>query len=483
MTFPRSFALSFPSLVALLCTVSLRAGTDKAEVWSWMDRTKAPYEALAMELWELAEVGFKETESSRRLQDRLTAEGFRVESGVAGMPTAFVASYGEGSPVIAILGEFDALPGLAQEAVPERKERPGQIAGHACGHHLFGPGSAHAAVAVKEWLRSTGRSGTVRYFGTPAEEGGSGKAYMVRAGLFDDVDATLHWHPADRNFVRMSPTLAKVSAKFRFRGMAAHASGAPERGRSALDGVEAMNHMANLMREHVPDSTRIHYVITKGGEAPNVVPAFAEVYYYARSPQRDLLVDIWARLEDAARGAALGTGTMVEWEIVGGDYELLYNETLGRAMHANLSAVGGVIYEAGEQAFAEAIGRTLFGSPMAPETAALILPFDPKPGRGIPVSTDVGDVSWVTPTMGVHVATWAPGTPAHSWQAVACGGTTMALKGMAVGAKTVAATAIDLFADPAFLADVRAEFLRVRGDGFTYKPLIGDRAPPLDYRE
>src|SRR5690606_1582141 len=242
------------------------------------------------------------------------------------------ASYGRGEPVIGILAEFDALPGLSQDTVPERKPLAQLGPGHACGHHLFGTASVAAAIAVKDWLARTGRPGTVRVYGTPAEEGGGGKVYMVRAGLFADVDAVLHWHPGAANDASPSTNRANMSGKFRFHGVSAHASAAPERGRSALDGVEAMNHMVNLLREHVPQESRIHYVITAGGQAPNVVPDFAEVYYYARHPDPAVVAQIWERLVKAAEGAALGTGTRVEYEVLNGVYSLLPNEALARVM-------------------------------------------------------------------------------------------------------------------------------------------------------
>lgn len=477
MTF-RQFAL-FAALAG-----AASAQTTKPEVFKQIDAGKAPYDQIALKIWELAEIGYQEVKSTALLQEQLKSEGFAIQAGVAAIPTAFIATYGSGSPVIAILGEYDALPGVSQAAVPEKKPRPGVNAGHACGHHLFGAGSAQAAVAVKNWLKATGTKGTIRFYGTPAEEGGSGKVYMVRAGLFNDVDVAVHWHPGDRNGISMLSSLANKSGKFRFTGAASHAAGAPERGRSALDGVEAMNMMVNLMREHVPDTTRIHYVITRGGEAPNVVPAFAESYYYVRSPSRDVVREVWARVEKAAEGAALGTGTKVEWEVTGGVHELLPNEVLGRAMHANLEAVGGVVYDAEERAFAVKIGQSVFGRAPAPETAAIIPPFVANPPReGGGGSTDVGDVSWTVPTVGMRAATWAPGTPAHSWQAVACGGTSMGLKGMNVAVKTMAGTIIDLFSKPAVIADAKAEFLKRRGADFKYTALLGDRPPALNYRD
>ena len=477
-----------PSLIRILASIATGLGlvnrasaqTTKPEIIAQIQATKAPYEEIALKIWGYAEVGYQETKSSALLQAQLAKEGFKVEAGVAGIPTAFVASYGSGHPIIGIMGEFDALPGVSQAAVPERKPIEGQIAGHACGHHVFGAGSAAAAVAVKNWMIATKQAGTIRYYGTPAEEGGSGKVYMVRAGLVNDVDAMLHWHAGDRNAVSLGSTLANKSAKFRFRGVASHAAAAPERGRSALDGVESMNYMVNMMREHVPDSTRIHYVITKGGEAPNVVPAFAEVFYYARSPSRQILQDVWGRMEKAAQGAAMGTGTTVDWEVIGGVYEVLPNEPLARAMHANLTTVGGVTYSAEETAFAEKLARTLYGKPPAFATAAMVQPLNPDATGS--ASSDVGDVSWTVPTTGLSAATWVPGTPAHSWQAVACGGTTIALKGMVVAAKTIALTAVDLFTKPELIAQGKAELEKRRGTEFKYEALIGDRKPALDYR-
>lgn len=463
-------------------TTALSAQTARDAVVARIDETKAAFEATALKIWGFAEVGYKEKQSSALLQEQLKAAGFTVETGVAGMPTAFTASFGRGAPVIAILGEFDALPGISQAAVPELSPIAGQNAGHACGHHLFGAASTQAAIAVKEWLQASGTAGTVRFYGTPAEEGGSGKVYMIRAGLFADVAAVLHWHPDDRNSVTMAPSQANKNGKFRFRGIASHAAGSPDLGRSALDAVLAMNHMVDMMREHVPQETRLHYIITRGGEAPNVVPAFAETYHYVRHRDPVQVKSIWDRLVKTAEGAALGTGTTVDWEVLGGVYDLLPNEVLGRVMHANLSQVGGVTYNDTEKDFAAKIGRTLFGKPLAPEVAALIQPFNASepPQTG---STDVGDVSWNVPTMGIGTATWVPGTPAHSWQAVAAGGTSIGLKGMNVAAKVLALTCVDLFAQPKLLADARVEFERRRGPGFKYVPLLGDRPPALNYRD
>jgi aminobenzoyl-glutamate utilization protein B len=470
--------------LSLVTFASLSFGqTGKQELLDQIDSTQAAYEEIASKIWNWAELGFKEEQSAALLQAKLKAEGFSVEAGVAGMPTAFIASYGSGAPVIAILAEYDALPGVSQEATPVRKERPNCSAGHACGHNLFGAASVEAAVSVKNWLKATGHAGTIRLYGCPAEEGGSGKVYLVREGRFADVDAALHWHPADRNAVRLTKSLANISAKFRFHGQASHASSSPERGRSALDGVEAMDAMVNMMREHVPSSTRIHYIITRGGDAPNVVPAFAEVYYYVRNPSREVVYGVWNRVTKAAQGAALGTETAVDWEIIGGVHETLPNEALAKAIHANLALVGGVHYTAEETAFSERLRESLPGKLPPLSLASEVQAWDPKPLADGGGSTDVGDVSWAVPTMGFTAATWVPGTPAHSWQAVAAGGTSIGTKGMQIAAKTLALSAVDLFTHAELLTEVKREFLAKRGSDFTYKALLGTRKPALNYRD
>lgn len=435
---------------------------------------------LAQQLWEFAELGYLETRSSGLMQAELADEGFAIETGIADIPTAFVAEWGEGGPVIAILAEMDALPGINQSAAPTREIVEGKGAGHACGHNLFGAGSLTAALAVKEWLEATGTPGRIRLYGTPAEEGGSGKVYMTRAGMFDDVDVAIHWHPDDENSAAARTSLANRSAKFRFTGVSAHAAGAPERGRSALDGVEAMNMMANMMHEHIPQDARMHYVITEGGNAPNVVPDFAEVFYYVRHPDPDGVEAIWSRLENAARGAAMGTGTEVEWEVIHGNNPLLVNETLARAMQEKLEAVGGVSYTPEERAWAQELRASLGEAALPLESAGEVQPYSRNLGYG---STDVGDVSWATPTVGVRTATWVPGTSAHSWQAVAASGHSIGHKGAQVAAKAMALMAVDLFTDPALREAARAEFDAARGPDYVYRSLLGDRDPPLDYRK
>ncbi|HEU5145375.1 MAG TPA: amidohydrolase [Chryseosolibacter sp.] len=478
------------SLVLLVCSVmncSAQASRQnnrqmlKDAAIKNIDREYERLQEIALDIWRFAEVGYKEKQSAALLSATLKENGFSVESDVAGMPTAFVATFGTGKPVIGLLAEYDALPGLSQEAIPERKPVPGQSAGHGCGHHLFGTASVAAAIELKKLIEAKKLSGTIKVFGTPAEEGGSGKVYMVRAGLFDNLDAVLHWHPGDRNEVTMSSALANKSAKFRFYGVAAHAAMAPDQGRSALDAVEAMNYMTNMMREHMPSDMRLHYIITEGGKAPNVIPDFAEVYYYVRHPKRDQTAAAFERIVNAAKGAALGTETRMDYEIIGGTHDMLINKTLASVMYENLKRIGGVAYDQKDIEFATQIQSTLQNSGALVESAGSIMPLRTEVSVW-PASTDVGDVSYVAPTVGLYAATWVPGTPAHSWQAVACGATPIGMKGMIVAAKTMALTGIDLLSDPAVIKKAKDELMESVGD-YQYQPLLGDRKPALNYRD
>jgi aminobenzoyl-glutamate utilization protein B len=468
------------ALLLAVLMMPFAASAQEPDVTVFLDARYDETARMAKTLWDLAEVGYQEEKSSALLQETLAAEGFDVQAGVAGMPTAFIASYGETEPVIAILAEYDALPGINQDALPTRSPIAGKGAGHACGHNLFGAGSVSAAIAIKHWLDETGSPGTVRLYGTPAEEGGSGKVYMVREGLFEDVDIALHWHADDENSAAARTTLANRSAKFRFRGVSAHAAGAPEKARSALDGVEAFNHMVNLMREHVPQETRIHYVITAGGHAPNVVPDYAEVFYYLRHPEATKVSELWKRLEQAALGAAQGTGTEVEWEIIHGNHPLLVNETLAMMMDEKLRSVGGIQYTAEEQAFAEALHATMDSPENALGSESMVQPYELTLGYG---STDVGDVSIAVPTVGLRVAGYVPGTSGHSWQAVASSGTSIGFKGAHTASKTLALAGIEILKNEELREAAIAEHKDKLGENFHYEPLLGDRPPPLDYRE
>ena len=466
-------------------TTALAPDKDKQTILTDLDKRFPDLAGISKQIWDFAELGYQEERSSALLAEQLRQEGFDVQMGVAGIPTAFVATFGSGKPVIGILGEYDALPGLATEAKPEFTPIAGQKGGHGCGHNLFGTASMAAAVEAKNWLKSSGHSGTIKMYGCPAEEGGSAKVYMVREGLFNDVDVVLHWHPGAQNAADAGTSLANINAKFRFKGIAAHAAASPERGRSALDGVEAMDFMVNMMREHIPQDTRIHYVITKGGDAPNVVPANAEVYYYARHKDREILKSVWKRIENAAEGAAKGTGTQVTWEVLGGVFNLLPNVTLAEVMHQNLKTVGGVNYTPEETAFAQKISETFVADQKVPITnAAEVKDFRDASGGAISGgSTDVGDVSWAVPTVGLSTATWVPGSSAHSWQSTAASGMGIGQKGMLVAAKTLALTALDLFKTPALIERATAEWQQKRGANFQYEALLGDRKPALDYRK
>lgn len=446
-----------------------------------IDAKYEQYKDAAMQIWNFSEVGYKEVKSSALLQKLLAENGFQVQTGVAGIPTAFVATYGGGGPVIGILAEYDALPGLSQQAVAEKKPAEGRTAGHGCGHHLFGTASVATGIALQNLISEKKLTGTVKVFGCPAEEGGSGKVYMVRDGLFNNVDAVIHWHPGSENKVTMTSALANKSAKFRFKGISAHASASPEKGRSSLDGVEAMNYMVNLMREHIPQETRIHYVITDGGKAPNVIPDYAEVYYYVRHPRRKEVVEIFDRVAAAAEGAAKGTGTTTSFEIIGGTHDLLINETLAAVMQRSLEKVGGIAYTPADVQFARQMQQTLGFDAPAIETAETVKPLKTTTDAG-GGSTDVGDVSYAVPTVGLTTATWVPGVPAHSWQAVACGGTNIGTKGMIAAAKAMALTALDLFTNPAVITKAKQEWKASIGS-YQYQPLLGDRKPALNYRD
>ena len=458
-----------------------KPAANTAAMLAALDAGASHYGQVAKQIWDFAEVGYMETKSSALLQSELRDAGFRVTAGVAGEPTAFIAEYGSGKPVIAILGEFDALPGLSQAVLPERSALVSGGPGHGCGHHLFGTASTAAAISIRQWMIANKVAGTLRMIGTPAEEGGAGKVYMVRDGVFNDVDAVIAWHPGDANAVTGNRSMANISGKFRFHGLSAHAAAAPERGRSALDAVEVMDVMTNFLREHIPDGSRIHYVITNGGKAPNVVPDEAEVYYVARHVDMNVVKDIWERIINAARGAALGTGTTFDLQLIGSVYALQPNETLAHVQQRALERVGGFTYTPEERTFAERLQKSTAFTAVPLGNTARVMPL--VLDQADAGSTDVGDVSWVVPTVQLSSATWVPGTAAHSWQAVAAGGMSIGAKGMMIAAKTMALTAADLFTTPATIDVAKAELVRRRGANFAYTTALGTQKPQLDYRK
>lgn len=468
---------TFCALVFLLL-VCIPAVAQKAAMLDTIDGRTDHYWDAAMDIWRWAEPGYQETKSANRLAGLLEDAGFKIGMGVAEIPTAFTATYGSGEPVIGILGEYDALPGLDQQPVPERARRDDSNYGHACGHHLFGVASAAAAIGVAEQIKAGRIDGTVRFYGAPAEEGGSGKVYLVRAGLFDDCDAVLHWHPGSSNAAGDPTNLARIAAKFRFHGESAHAASAPEQGRSALDALQLTNIAADMLREHTPDFTRIHYVITAGGDAPNIVPNFTEAFYYVRHPDATVVKEIYDRVLKCAEAGALATGTELEVEFLGGTHNILPNDTLSRVTLRNLKEQTNYALTDEERAFAGAIQKTLDN----PGSLADMNYVNDLQGATSKGSTDVGDVSWVVPTTGFRTVCWAPGTPAHSWQATACGATTLARKGMMNAARTLAATAWDLYTNPGALRNARDELLKRRENRPYNAMLEPGQQPPLDYR-
>ncbi|MFT7643489.1 MAG: aminobenzoyl-glutamate utilization protein B [Pirellulaceae bacterium] len=432
---------------------------------------------IASDIWGFAEPGYQETKSSAVLAQWLTKSGFRVETGVADIPTSIVATYGAGAPVIGILGEFDALPGLSQQGVPVRQPAEGRY-GHGCGHHLFGAASANAAIALKRQIESGQLKGTIRFYGCPAEEGGSAKVFMVQAGLFDDCDTVLHWHPSHQNSAGDRSSLARIAVKFRFHGKSAHAAGQPEEGRSALDAVELTNYAAELLREHVPEQARIHHVITAGGLAPNVVPDFAEVYFYVRHPKAEVVRGLYQRLVLCAKAGALATETKLEIKFEGGIVEILPNNTLAQIALKNLRELNDLKYTKEEIEFALRIQQT-FSQRLPLDEVERVTDQSGTISRG---STDVGDVSWVVPTTGFSASCWVPGTPGHSWQAVACGIQPFARRGMTLASRVLAATAWDLMKNPRLIAIAKQEH-RKRTGAMKYTTLmLRDQKPPLDYR-
>lgn len=444
-----------------------------------VDRRTDELRLVNKALWEFAEVGLEEKKSSALLVEKLREAGFDVRVGVAGMPTAFVASYGFGKPVIGLLAEYDALPDLSQKIQPTQEPVEEGRPGHGCGHSGLGTGALGAALAMKAAMQQHNLKGTLRLFGTPAEETTIGKVYMLLDGAFEDLDACLHWHPAAKNEVWYGSTKALISAKFTFTGVAAHASGNPESGRSALDGVELMNLGVNFMREHVKSDARMHYVITDGGGAPNVVPPHATVWYYVRADDHRDVERYYEWVTEIARGAAMMSRTKLQIAIDTDCHELIPNTPLSEAIQKNLERVPRPQFTAAEQEFARRIQETLAQSPAGFNVGFddRVHPLNPgtELGKG---STDVGDISWFIPTGGLRAACFAAGSPGHCWQNVAAIGSTAGDKGIHYAARVLAATGLDLLEDPELLAAARADFQRRMKDR-KYTTLIpkGQKVP------
>ena len=447
---------------------------------------------VAKDIWDHPQIALQETYASELLARELEADGFSIEWGAGGMSTAFVATWGSGDPIIGFLGEYDALPGLSQTVSAEREAIDQGGPGHGCGHNLYGTACMGSVMALKRAMEREGVGGTIRYYGCPAEEQVVGKVLMARDGVFDDLDAAITWHPGSTNLVWNGSSLALNSFKVNFHGVASHAAAAPHLGRSALDGVMLMDVGMNYLREHVIPEARIHSVVTSGGEAPNVVPAFAQVWYYIRAPEREQVDAMYERVLDIARGAALMSGTTHDIEFIAGCYDVLPNNTISDLMLKNMQTVDDLAFTAEERRFARQLQATF------PDKAVqgafdrmrkstqkdtinesienpLWTQVLPHADVGLPVegSTDVGDVSWITPTGQITTCCWPLGTPAHSWQMVASSGSSIGSKGMLFAAKAMAMTGLDLLRNPDLLEKAGAEFEEARG-GVTYKSALPD---------
>ncbi len=448
--------------------------------------------AVAKDIWDHPQIALQETYASELLARELEADGFSIEWGTGGMSTAFVATWGSGDPIIGFLGEYDALPGLSQTVSAELEAIEPGGPGHGCGHNLYGTACMGSVMALKRAMERDGVGGTIRFYGCPAEEQVVGKVLMAREGVFDDLDAAITWHPGSTNLVWNGSSLALNSFKVNFHGVASHAAAAPHLGRSALDGVVLMDVGMNYLREHVISEARIHSVVTSGGEAPNVVPAFAQVWYYIRAPEREQVDAMYERVLDIARGAALMSGTTHDIEFIAGCYDVLPNNTISDLMLEKMQAVDDLAFTAEERRFARQLQATF------PDKAVqgafdrmrkstqkesinesienpLWTQVLPHADAGLPVegSTDVGDVSWITPTGQITTCCWPLGTPAHSWQMVASSGSSIGSKGMLFAAKAMAMTGLDLLRDPDLLAKAGDEFAEARG-GVTYKSALPD---------
>jgi aminobenzoyl-glutamate utilization protein B len=483
----RIFCLYLISAFVFILSVQLAFGQEltpaKKTAVAWVDGSKTTYEEIAKYIWDNPELSLAEFKSSAKLQEYLSKNGFKVEKGVAGMATAFVATWGSGKPVIGFLAEFDALPGLSQVGGKAAREMiiPG-APGHGCGHNIFGTSSVTAAIATKVAMEEHGIKGTIKVFGTPAEETLVGKIFMARDGVMDGTDIMISWHPGDYNGVDYSSMLAMTSVKFQFKGVSAHAAAAPHAGRSALDGVELMNIAMNYMREHVIQEARIHYVITQGGAAPNIVPPDAEVWYFIRSPRRTQVDQIWNWMQDVAKGAALMSQTTMNYKILCATWEVLTNKAVSKVGDTNAKLIGAPSFTPEEQKFGEEIIKSLGGEVKGEAFATTITPPDlSKTFPNVKVysaSTDQGNVSWMFPTLNFRTATTAKGTPFHTWQMVCQTGTPPAFKAGLVVSKWMAASALDCLTKPEIISEAWKEHNGYLAETKYYHPIPADLKVP-----
>jgi aminobenzoyl-glutamate utilization protein B len=462
-------------LLAFLLIISqLAAGASvkkKEEAVASIERHKAEIIDLSDRIWGFAETALLETRSAKALADYAEKQGFAVEHGVAGMPTAFVASYGEGRPIIGVLGEYDALPGLSQKPQPVKEALQAGAPGQGCGHNLLGAAALGAAVAVKDLMAAGRLKGTIRFYGTPAEEAVGGKVYMAREGLFNDLDVCLTWHPGDKTEVSIDGSQSLVEFILEFSGKTAHAAGDPWNGRSAVAALEFFTTGLNRMREFVKPSVRMHYTILNGGDVPNVVPAYARLWCWLRDSKGAGVEHLLGRARRIAEGAAMMAEVESKFTVQGGNWETLVNLTGEKAMFANLTWLGPIPFTPEEQEFAKEIQRATGTDPKGLDSA--VQPWvapkaDPEGG-----STDVGDVSWLVPTLSMDATTTPKDAPWHAWPVVACGGMSIGHKGLVYAAKALAATAVDLVEDAKLLQAVQAEF-REKTKGVVYKPFVPD---------
>jgi aminobenzoyl-glutamate utilization protein B len=475
------------TLPLLTCLPSLHADDPRPaaplqqEIIRHLDALRPELIAVNQDIWNYSELGLEEFRSSARLIGVLKKAGFKIKEGVSGMPTAFVAEYGSGKPIIGILAEYDALPDLSQEIAGQRKAVPGRLTGHGCGHCALGTAAVGAAVATKKAMEEHKIKGTLRLYGTPAEETVIGKVYMALDGQFSDLDACLHWHPGTKNRVFYGSSKALISAKFTFNGIPAHASGSPHKGRSALDGVELMNVGVNYMREHIKETSRVHYVITKGGGQPNVVPALAQVWYFVRANEHEDAEEHFDWIRDIADGAAKMSRTKVSVQIDTDCHEIIPNLPLSRVLQRNFQLVGAPKFDKADLDLARQLQTALredFGQREQRALEETVEAIPEKPYRAEGGSTDVGDISWHVPTSGIDTVCFAAGSPGHSWQNVAAVGSPIGHKGLLVAAKVLALSAVDLLQDGRALDEARKDFAeRMKDRKYTTRIPKGQKAP------